>query len=133
MSHYALRGSAGLPHAVIVSDYLAHLGGVGSCQTCGFCSYYWNSSSISPISKTGLYSPMAEGAKYFCKSPAYQHWRKWDRCGIVCPCDFSNLSSFSFASHLPFFPQLLATLSYRHFIPSTLYFVPGIILRALLY
>ena len=102
----------------------------GSCQTCSFCSSYWSASSISPISKTGLYSLMAEGAKYFCKSPAYEHWRKWDRCGIACPCEFSSLSSFSFASPVPFFPQLLGTLSYSHFIPSTLYFVLGMTLRA---
>lgn len=43
MSHYALRGSAGLPHAVkvmhIVSDYLAHLGGVGQLQDLQFLQF----------------------------------------------------------------------------------------------
>ena len=43
MSHYALRGSAGLPRAVrvmhIVSDYLAYLGGMGTWNIPGMNSF----------------------------------------------------------------------------------------------
>lgn len=43
MSHYALRGSAGLPRAVrvmhIVTDYLAHLGGVGQLPDLQFLQF----------------------------------------------------------------------------------------------
>lgn len=62
----------------------------GSCKTCSFYSSYRSSSSISPISKTGLYSPMAEGTKVLSASHLLINTGGSETdVGSACPCEFS--------------------------------------------